>query len=117
EKPRPNPTVIKETTAESKPAKPLKTLKARASRASVRSAKSRARRNRSRPKRRRNHSTSVPEARVPTVVDTVTAAFTYSVQRKDHSIYYTAALNGERENFFGPVVVGNGPILTLTLRN
>jgi hypothetical protein len=47
----------------------------------------------------------------------VAPAFTYSLQRKDHNIYYSAALNGERENFFGPVVFGNGPVVTLTLRN
>src|SRR6185369_443794 len=114
---RPNPTAIKATVTESKPIKPTNILKARATRASLRSAKTRARRNRSRPKRRRNHHTSASEAPVPTVVDAVAPAFTYALQRKDHNIYYTAALNGERENFFGPVVVGNGPNVTLTLSN
>ena len=106
-----------ETIAESKPIKSPKTLKARATRASLRSAKTRARRNRSRLKRRSSHHTSAPEARVPSFADSVAPAFTYSLQRKDHNIYYSAALNGERENFFGPVVFGDGPIVTLTLRN
>jgi hypothetical protein len=114
---RPNPDAFKVAIAESKPIKPAKTLKAKATRASLRSAKTRARRNRSRTKRRRGHHPSAPEARVTTFADTVAPAFTYSLQRKNHNIYYTAALNGDRENFFGPVVLGDGPIVTLTLRN
>jgi len=115
-KPGVSPTTA--TIAESKPIKPPKTLKARATRASLRSAKARARRNRSRLKRRQNHHTSTPGSAVPnSFADPVAPAFTYSLQRKDHNIYYSAALNGERENFFGPVVFGDGPIVTLTLRN
>ena len=114
---KPEPTAIKATIVESKPIRPAKTLKAKATRSSLRSAKTRARRNRSRPKRRRSHHPSAPEARLPTFADTVAPAFTYSLQRKGHNIYYTAALNGERENFFGPVVLGDGPTVTLTLRN
>ena len=58
---------------------------------------------------RRNHATM-----------TVAAApnFIYNVQRKDRIIYYTAALNGEQENFFGPIVFASAPTtLTLTLKN
>jgi hypothetical protein len=116
EKTKPNPTAIKATIAASQPLKPPPTLKARATRASLRSAKTRARRNRSRPKRRRSHHTGAPAARVATFADTA-PAFTYSLQRQDHNIYYSAALNGERDNFFGPVIFGDGPIVTLTLRN
>lgn len=106
---------INESLTESRSSKPVKAAKARMSRAFPRSAKTRARRNRARPKRRKNHHASGSEARV--LADTPAPAFTYSLQRKDHNIYYSAALNGERENFFGPVVFGDGPIVTLTLRN
>ena len=44
-------------------------------------------------------------------------AFTYSVQRKDRTVYYSAALNGDQENYFGAVVFGDGPLVTLTLHN
>jgi hypothetical protein len=57
--------------------------------------------------RRSNHGAAVAPA----------PAFTYSLQRKDHNIYYSAALNGERENFFGPVVFGDGPVVTVSVHN
>ncbi len=106
------------TIAESKSITPAKPSKARGTRASLRSVKTRARRNRSRLKRRKHHHTGAPVRRVPgSLAEAGVPAFTYSLQRKDHNIYYSAALNGERENFFGPVVSGGGPIVTLTLRN
>src|SRR5207247_1085587 len=46
-----------------------------------------------------------------------TPAFTYSTEYKNHSIYYTAALNGDHENFFGPVISGNGASVTMNTRN
>lgn len=58
--------------------------------------------------RRHNHAMS-PDSSAP--------AFTYSLQYKDRSVYYSAALNGERENFFGPVVFGDGPVVPLTIHN
>ncbi|HBB94156.1 MAG TPA: hypothetical protein DC054_02085 [Blastocatellia bacterium] len=67
--------------------------------------------NRHRPRarrRRRNHAMS-PDSSAP--------AFTYSLQYKDRSVYYSAALNGERENFFGAVVFGDGPVVPLAIHN
>lgn len=73
-----------------------------------------------RPKRsralRRNH---------PTITVAAAPNFIYNVQRKDRFIFFTAALNGDQENFFGPVVVADTPsqnpltptALTLTLNN
>src|SRR6266849_3781945 len=61
---------------------------------------------------RRNHATM-----------TVASApnFIYSVQRKDRgnsAIYFSAALNGDQENFFGEFLSETStPSLTLTLRN
>jgi len=46
-----------------------------------------------------------------------TPAFTSSVQRKDRTVYYSAALNGVQENYFGAVVFGDGPVVTLALHN
>jgi hypothetical protein len=45
-----------------------------------------------------------------------TPAFTYSTEYKNHSIYYTAALNGDHENFFGPVISGSGASVTMNTR-
>jgi len=61
---------------------------------------------------RRNHATM-----------TVAAApnFIYNVQRKDRgnsAIFFSAALNGDQENFFGQFLSEtNNPSLTMTLRN
>ncbi|HEX3086207.1 MAG TPA: C25 family cysteine peptidase, partial [Pyrinomonadaceae bacterium] len=44
-------------------------------------------------------------------------AFTSSIQYSARNIYYTQALNGDQENFFGPVVSGNGPTITVSTRN
>lgn len=72
----------------------------------LRSGKFRRRRNAPRARRRRNHA---PATEAP--------AFVYSVQRRDRNIYYSAALNGPKENFFGPVIFGDGPIVTVNARN
>ena len=48
---------------------------------------------------------------------TPSPAFTYSTEYKNHSIYYTAALNGDHENFFGPVISGSGASVTVNTRN
>jgi hypothetical protein len=62
--------------------------------------------------RRRNH---------PTLAVAAAPNFIYNVQRKDRgtfAIFFTAALNGEQENFFGEFLSEtNNPSLTLTLRN
>ncbi len=47
---------------------------------------------------------------------TITAgSFPYTVQRKDRTIYFSALKNGEKENFFGPVVSSSPIDQTLTL--
>jgi len=74
---------------------------------SVRSRRTNRHRPRAR-RRRRNHA-MLPDSSAP--------AFTYSLQYKDRSVYYSAALNGERENFFGPVVFGDGPVVPLAIHN
>jgi hypothetical protein len=108
----PEPKPVNSSIAESKPMKPAKALKARTTRSALRSAKPRGRRNRSRLKpqlkRRNNH---------PILTDTPSPAFVYSLLEKEHSVYYSAGLNGDEDNFFGPVIVGDGPTVTLTLRN
>ncbi|PYS70539.1 MAG: hypothetical protein DMF73_12660, partial [Acidobacteria bacterium] len=69
----------------------------------------RTRRRRTRTHRLRRHNHAILDPSAP--------AFTYSLQYKDHSVYYSAALNGDRENFFGPVVFGDGPVVPLTIHN
>jgi hypothetical protein len=64
-------------------------------------------RRRARNLRRHNHVLAIAPA----------PAFTYSVQRKDRTVYYSAALNGDQENYFGAVVFGDGPLITLTTHN
>jgi hypothetical protein len=80
--------------------------------------RSRSRRHRPKHSRslRRNH---------PTMALAAAPNFIYNVQRKDRFIFFTAALNGDQENFFGPVVAADTPsqnpptptALTLTLNN
>jgi hypothetical protein len=43
------------------------------------------------------------------------SSFTYSAERRDRSIYFSALRNGERENFFGAVVAHTPVDQTLTL--
>jgi hypothetical protein len=51
------------------------------------------------------------------VVDSLASAFIYSTEYRPRTVYYTAALNGDRENFFGPAISGNGKNVTLTTRD
>ena len=44
-------------------------------------------------------------------------SFPYAVERKDRAIYFSALLNGEKENFFGSVIAGNPVDQTLTLQH
>ena len=44
-------------------------------------------------------------------------SFPYAVERKDRTVYFSALLNGEAENFFGPVVSSTGVAQTLTVAN
>jgi CSLREA domain-containing protein len=46
-----------------------------------------------------------------------TTSFLTTVERKDRTIYFSALRNGERENFFGAVIAGDGVEQTLMLRN
>ncbi len=41
-------------------------------------------------------------------------SFVSTLQRKDRSIYFAALKNGDTENWFGPLVSGDGTLLTLT---
>ena len=45
----------------------------------------------------------------------VGGSFITTVERRDRSLYFAALKNGERENFFGAVIVGNAVDQTLTL--
>ena len=42
-------------------------------------------------------------------------SFTQTVERRDRTIYFSALLNGEKENFFGSVIAGTGVEQMLTL--
>ncbi len=44
------------------------------------------------------------------------ASFTYSVERKDRTIYFSALRNGDAENFFGPVVSTEAVVQGLSLQ-
>lgn len=83
---------------------------------SVNSAKTRTRSRRkpSRSRRRKNHARLHNHA---IDVGSTVPAFSYSTDYSPHNIYYTAALNGDQENFFGPVVFGSGANITLSTRN
>src|SRR5262249_15909207 len=43
-------------------------------------------------------------------------SFPYTVERKDRTIYFSSLLNGDAENFFGPVVGGQAVDQSLTLQ-
>jgi hypothetical protein len=58
--------------------------------------------------RRRRHSRSLRRNH-PTPAIAAAPNFIYHVQRKDRFIYFTAALNGDQENFFGPIVSADTP--------
>ncbi len=80
------------------------------------SAKSRVRsrrktpRNHRRRSRQRLHNHSLD-------VGTTVPAFASSIEYSPHNIYYTKALNGDHENFFGPVITGNGALVNLSTHN
>jgi hypothetical protein len=40
-------------------------------------------------------------------VSSISSSFIQTVERRDHSIYFAALLNGDKENFFGTVVTSN----------
>ncbi|HKP54355.1 MAG TPA: C25 family cysteine peptidase [Chloroflexia bacterium] len=44
-------------------------------------------------------------------------SFPYPVERKDRTVYFSSLLNGDAENFFGPVVSSAGVAQTLTVAN
>src|SRR5262249_51923505 len=48
-------------------------------------------------------------------VSSSSSSFTATVERRDRTLHFAALLNGERENFFGAVVSGNGTTQTLTV--
>ena len=45
------------------------------------------------------------------------ASFPYTVERKDRTIYFSGLRNGEKENFFGPVISGATLDQALVIRN
>lgn len=99
-------TAVKPTTA---PASVRSHKKPAAARSASRlRSKRRPRRNR-RPRMRHHISP-------PTALE-IQPAFSYVTEYKNRSIYYTAALNGDHENFFGPVIFGPGVTVTLNLTN
>jgi Peptidase family C25 len=83
--------------------------KAAASRNATRSRMKR-RTRRTRRSRTRHHGN-------PATAAEAQPAFSYVAEYKNRSIYYTAALNGDHENFFGPVIFGNGATVILNLKN
>jgi hypothetical protein len=44
------------------------------------------------------------------------SSFTYAVERKDRTLYFSALRNGEAENFFGPVVSTEAVVQALSLQ-
>jgi hypothetical protein len=44
-------------------------------------------------------------------------SFHYTVERKDRTIYFSSLRNGEKENFFGPVIAGESVDQTFSLVN
>jgi peptidase C25-like protein/Ig-like domain-containing protein/all-beta uncharacterized protein len=44
-------------------------------------------------------------------------AFPFSVERRDHTIYFAALRNGDKENFFGALVASQPVIQDLTIKN
>jgi Peptidase family C25 len=53
-----------------------------------------------------------------TTLADVQPAFSYVAEYKNRSLYYTAALNGDHENFYGPVITSNSAsTVTLNLTN
>ena len=48
---------------------------------------------------------------------TANVSFPYTVERKDHTVYFAGLRNGETENFFGAVVAGNPVDQSLLVRH
>jgi hypothetical protein len=95
-------TTVLQTNLSAKPARRLNSPKRHR-------AKQRSRNHRRKPRPRlHNHAIDV---------NSTTPAFTCAIDYSVHDIYYTAALNGDHENFFGPPVSGNGANITLNTRN
>jgi hypothetical protein len=44
-------------------------------------------------------------------------SFPYTVERRDRTIYFAGLLNGDAENFFGPLVTGQGSAQTISITN
>jgi hypothetical protein len=45
------------------------------------------------------------------------AGFQTTVERQDRTLYFSGLINGDKENFFGPVISGTGVTQTLNLSN
>jgi Peptidase family C25/Lamin Tail Domain len=48
--------------------------------------------------------------------DSSSSGFAYTVERKDRSVYFSALLNGEGDNFFGPVITATPVKQSMSLR-
>ncbi|HYW70960.1 MAG TPA: C25 family cysteine peptidase [Pyrinomonadaceae bacterium] len=68
----------------------------------------RSRRGRRKPRPAHHHAT---------MADTVAPAFSFVTEYTERRIYYTAALNGDRENFFGPVIFSPSASIQVSLKN
>lgn len=62
-------------------------------------------------------SQSIQEASPKTTTESSTAAYSYTVERKDKIVYFNALLNGEADNFFGPVISKTPAKQDMTLSN
>jgi len=85
---------------------PAKSTRRTARNTTLRSRKSRRHRSSQRSGHRRHHAALTVAA---------TPSFVYSVEHDERNIYYPAALNGVRENFFGPIVGSSGTSVTIPL--
>src|SRR5262249_17094388 len=48
---------------------------------------------------------------------TPSGSFDFTIERRDHTIYFAALRNGDKENFFGPVIAGQPVDQSLTIRH
>jgi hypothetical protein len=74
-------------------------------------------RKRSRRRRHRRYHSSSLRWNHATMSVLPAPAFIDTVERKDRTIYYALALNGDAENFYGDIIAGDPAPLTLTLHN
>ena len=58
----------------------------------------------------------ITQAKATPLISKLGSVF-YTVERRDRTVYFAALKNGERENFFGPVIAATPVDQTLTLRN